>query len=94
MIRPLGDKLIVKMAKSEEKSVGGIILLEAGQQQKPEAEVVAVGSGQMLKDGTRKAPAVKVGDKVIFALHTGMEIKINGEDFAIVKEQDILAIRE
>ena len=91
MIKPLEDRVLLKMVEAEETTKSGIIL-SSGSQEKPQiAEVVAVGSGRM-EDGKRVEMSIKVGDKVITGKYSGTEVKYEGTDYIIVKESDILAI--
>ena len=93
MLKPLNDKVVLKMQEAEEKTESGIILT-SGSQEKPQiAEVVAVGPGGMV-DGNEVKMIVKKGDKVVTNKYSGTEIKFEGEDYIIVKQSDILAIVE
>ena len=93
MIKPLEDRVLLKMVEAEETTKSGIIL-SSGSQEKPQiAEVVAVGSGRM-EDGKRVEMSIKVGDKVITGKYSGTEVKYEGTDYIIVKESDILAIED
>lgn len=93
MLRPLDDRIVVKVAQKEEKSVGGIVLPDTAKEKPQEGEVISVGPGRVLENGTRLAPCVKVGDKVIFAKYSGTEVKIDGEEYLVMRESDVLAIR-
>ena len=93
-IRPLQDRVILKRLKEEEKTKGGIIIPDTAKEKPIEAEVVAVGNGKVLEDGTVKALDVKVGDRVLFGKYSGTEVKLDGEDRLIVREDDILAVLE
>jgi chaperonin GroES len=93
MIKPLEDRVVVKMVEAEETTKSGIIL-SSGAQEKPQiAEVVAVGPGRE-RDGKLVAMQVKIGDKVITGKYSGTEVKYEGEDYIIVKQEDILAVVE
>lgn len=94
MIRPLGDHVLVKPLSKEEKTEGGIILPDTAKEKPQEGEVLAVGPGRLLENGTRVQPEVKVGDKVIYSKYGGTEIKIDGVEHLIMRESDILAIKE
>jgi chaperonin GroES len=94
MLRPLGDHVLVKPLSKEEKTEGGIYLPDTAKEKPQEGEVVAVGQGRMLDNGTRVAPEVKSGDKVIFSKYGGTEFKIEDEEYLIMRENDILAIKE
>ena len=92
-IKPLGDRIVVKVLEAETKSKGGIVLPDTAKEKPQEAKVVAVGKGKVLENGTVSAPEVKVGDKVIFGKYSGNEITTkDGEDLLILREEDILAI--
>ncbi len=93
MLKPLSDRVIVKMQEAEETTKSGIIL-SSGSKEKPQiAEVVAVGPGEMI-DGKRSEMYVKKGDKVVLNKYSGTEVKYEGEDYIIVRQEDILAIAE
>ncbi|MBE5958007.1 MAG: co-chaperone GroES [Lachnospiraceae bacterium] len=92
-LRPLGDRVVLKQASPEEKTQSGIILTSQSQEKPQQAEVVAVGPGGMV-EGKEIAMAVKVGDKVIYSKYAGNEVKIEDEEYIIVKQSDILAIVE
>lgn len=92
MLKPLADRVVVKVSSGEEKTKGGIFLPDTAKEKPQEGEVVAVGSGRRLDNGTVVAPEVKVGDRVIFAKYGGTEVKIDGEEYLILRESDILAI--
>ena len=92
-LKPLGDRVIIKMMEAEEKTKGGIILT-ANAKEKPEmAEVVAVGPGGTV-DGKEVVMTVKVGDKVLTSKYSGTEVKVDGEEYTIVRQNDILAVVE
>ncbi|GFZ32521.1 10 kDa chaperonin [Clostridium zeae] len=92
-IKPLGDRVVIKRLEAEEKTKSGIVLTGAAKEKPQEAEVVAVGPGAIV-DGTRIELEVKVGDKVLFSKYAGTEVKIDGEEYTILKQEDILAIVE
>lgn len=93
MLKPLGDHVVVKVVTEEEKTVGGIVLPDTAKEKPQEAEVIAVGSGRLLDNGTRIPPEVKVGDRVIFSKYSGTEVKVEGEEYLILRENDILAVK-
>lgn len=93
MLRPLDDRIVVKVSQKEEKSVGGIVLPDTAKEKPQEGEVISVGPGRVLDNGSRLAPSVKVGDKVIFAKYSGTEVKIDGEEYLVMRETDVLAVR-
>ncbi len=93
-IKPLADRVVIKLVEAEEKTKGGIILT-ANAQEKPQiAEVVAVGEGKKNDDGVIIPGALKVGQKVIAAKYSGTEIKLDGVEYTIIAEKDILAVIE
>ena len=93
-VRPLHDRLIVKRLNEEEKTKGGIIIPDSAKEKPQEAEVIAVGNGKILDDGKKVPLEVKVGDKVLFSKYSGTEIKVDGEEYLIMREDDIQAIVE
>ena len=94
-IRPLHDRIVVKRLAEEEKTAGGIIIPDTAKEKPLEGEVIAVGNGSIMQDGTVRPLEVKVGDKIFFAKWGGTtEIKLNGEEFIVMKEDDIIAIIE
>ncbi|MFH0733014.1 MAG: co-chaperone GroES [Candidatus Omnitrophota bacterium] len=93
-IKPLGDRILIKPLDAEDKTKGGIILPDTAKEKPQEGKVVAVGKGKMLETGKIEPLEVKVGDKVLYAKYSGTEIKIQGEEHLIVKEEDVLAIVE
>ncbi|MFZ5647720.1 MAG: co-chaperone GroES [Bacillota bacterium] len=94
MIRPLGERVVVKPLPSEEITKGGIVLPDTAKEKPQEGEVVAVGSGRLLDNGTRVAIDLKVGDKVLFSKYAGNEIKIDNVEYLIMREADILGVIE
>ena len=92
-LSPLGDRVIVKQDPIEEKTKSGIVLPESAKEKSTEGTVVAVGSGRVLDNGQKVALEVKVGDKVIYAKYGGNDIKVDNEEYVILSERDILAIR-
>ena len=91
-IQPLADRILVKrLDDDEEQKVGGIIIPDTAKEKPQEAEVVAVGPGR-LDDGNRGAPEVKKGDKVLIGKYSGTEVKLNGEEHLILREEEVLAI--
>ena len=93
-IRPLGDRLLVKRLEEEEKSKGGIIIPDSAKEKPQEGKVVAVGKGKMLDDGKMVALEVKAGDKILFGKYAGTDVKIEGEEHLIMREDDVLGIIE
>lgn len=94
MLKPLGDRIVVKAVTAEEKTKGGIVLPDTAKEKPQEGEVVAVGPGRVLDNGQRVAPEVKVGDRVIYAKYGGTEVKLDGVEYLILRESDVLAIVE
>ena len=92
-IKPLGERVVIKRLEAEEKTKSGIVLTGTAKERPQEAEVVAVGPGAMV-DGVRVAMEVKVGDKVLYSKYAGTEVKVDGEEYTILKQEDILAIVE
>jgi chaperonin GroES len=92
--RPLYDRILVKRVTSENRSAGGLIIPDTAKEKPQEAEVIAVGSGRVLEDGKTRPMTVKVGDRVLFGKYTGDEIKLDGEEHLILREEDILAVLE
>ncbi len=93
-IRPLRDRLIVQRLDEEETTKGGIIIPDTAKEKPLEAKVVAVGTGKLLDDGSVRALEVKEGDRILFGKYSGTEIKIEGEDYLILREDDVLGIIE
>jgi chaperonin GroES len=93
MIKPLADRVVVKALPSEETTSGGIVLPDTAKEKPQEGEVVAVGPGKLGDNGQRIVPEVGVGDKVIYSKYGGTEIKIDGVEYLILRESDILAVR-
>ena len=92
MIKPLGERVVIEVAENDMKTASGIVLPDTAKEKPQEGTVVAVGEGKMLDKGTRVAPAVKAGDKVIFSKYSGTQVKVEGKDYLVVRESDILAI--
>ncbi|MCX5812905.1 MAG: co-chaperone GroES [Proteobacteria bacterium] len=93
-IRPLQDRVLIKRIEEEEKTKGGIIIPDAAKEKPQEGKVIAVGDGKTLENGTKAPLTVKVGDKILFGKYSGTEIKVDGEEHLILREDDILAIEE
>ena len=90
-VTPLGDRVLVKRLEPQQKTKGGIVLPDSAQEKPKEAEVIAVGPGKVNEKGERIPVYVKVGDKVVFTSYAGTEIKVDGEEYLIMREEDILA---
>jgi chaperonin GroES len=93
-LRPLNDKIVVKRLEAEEKTKGGIVLPDTAKEKPREGKVVSVGDGKVLKDGSRAKFQVKKDDRIIFSSYAGTEVKMEGEEFLIMSEDDVLAIVE
>lgn len=90
-LKPLGDRVFVKVSPAEEKTAGGILLPDNAQEKPQIGEIVAVGPGKRNDDGSRSELDVKVGDKVLYSKYAGTDIKLSGEDYVLLSEKDILA---
>jgi len=93
-IRPLQDRVIVKRVKEEEKTKGGIIIPDTAKEKPIEGEVIAVGVGKTLDDGTLRKPEIKPGERILFGKYSGTEVKIDGEEHLILRDDDILGVIE
>lgn len=91
--RPLSDKVLVKPSKGEEMSLGGIYIPDSAQQKPIDGDVIAVGPGRILDDGTRSTLTVQVGDRVVYSKYGGTEIKLQGDEYVILDEDQIYAVR-
>ena len=93
-LKPLNDRVVVKRIEEEEKTAGGIIIPDTAKEKPIQGEVMAVGSGKVMEDGSRRPLDVKAGDRVLFGKYAGTDIKVEGEELLIMREDDILAIVE
>ena len=93
-IRPLQDRIIVKRVEEEEKTKGGIIIPDTAKEKPLEGKVLAVGNGKILEDGKVRPLDVKVGDRILFGKYAGTEIKIDGEEHLMLREEDVLGVIE
>jgi chaperonin GroES len=91
-VRPLHDRLVVRRIEEKETAKGGIIIPDSAKEKPQEGEVLAVGNGRILENGTKVALDVKVGDKILFGKYTGTDIKIDGEEVLILREDEVLAV--
>ena len=91
MIKPLGDRVVIRVLEQEEKTASGIFLPDTAKEKPSQGEVIAVGTGKLQDNGTRTPLEVSVGDKMIFSKYAGTEVKYDGVDYLIVSERDILA---
>ena len=93
-VKPLDDRVLVKQSAAEERTSGGIVLPDTAKEKPQRGKVIAVGPGKLLDDGKRAAPSVKKGDEVYYGKYSGTEIKIDGDEYVILKESDVLAVIE
>ena len=91
-VKPLGDRIFIKVSDSEEKTAGGILLPDTAKEKPQVGEVVQVGPGRRNEDGSRQAPEVSIGDKVLYSKYAGTDIKLGSDEFVLLSEKDILAI--
>jgi chaperonin GroES len=92
LLRPLGDRIVIELVASEEKTASGIVLPDTAKEKPQEGKVVAVGTGRVLDSGERVALEVSVGNRIIFSKYSGTEVKYEGTEYLIVRENDILAV--
>jgi chaperonin GroES len=93
-IKPLGERIVIKVLESEEKTKSGIVLPDTAKEKPQMGEILAVGPGKTLENGQKVPMEVKVGDKVLFAKYAGTEVKLDDEEYMVLKESDVLAIIE
>jgi len=93
-IRPLHDRVIVKRLDEERTSPGGIVIPDTAAEKPVQGKVIAVGKGKILEDGSVRAPDVKVGDKVLFGKYSGTEVKVEGEELLVMREEDLMGVIE
>jgi chaperonin GroES len=93
-IRPLQDRILVKRLDSEEKTAGGIIIPDNAKEKPMEGQVIALGNGKRLEDGSLQKPDLKVGDTILFSKYAGSEVKIEGTEHLVMREDDILGVVE
>jgi chaperonin GroES len=91
-IRPLGDRVLVQRVEAEDKTAGGILLPESAKEKPKEGKIIAIGEGRTLDNGDRSTFSVKDGDSILFSSYAGTEVKYQGEEYLIMREDDILAI--
>lgn len=91
-VKPLGDRVFVKVSPSEEKTAGGILLPDTAKEKPQIGEIVAVGPGKRNDDGSRSEPEVKIGDKVLYSKYAGTDVKLGSEEYVLLSEKDILAV--
>ena len=92
MLKPLGDRVVLKVQKEEEQSIGGIVIASNAKEKPTTGEVIAVGNGRILDNGQRVEPEVKVGQSVVFDMFAGSVVKYDGEEFLVIRENDIIAV--
>lgn len=92
MLKPLGDRIVIELVEAEEKTASGIVLPGSAQEKPQEGVVVAVGTGRVLENGERVAVEVAAGDHIIFSKYSGTEVKYEGKEYLILRENDILAV--
>jgi chaperonin GroES len=91
-VKPLGDRVFIKVSASEEKTAGGILLPDSAKEKPQIGEIVAIGAGKRNDDGSRQEMEVKIGDKVLYSKYAGTDIKLGSEEYVLLAEKDILAI--
>ena len=91
-LRPLGDRIVVRQLEAQEKTKSGLVLPDTAKEKPQEAKVIAVGTGRLLDDGAVKPLEIKNGDRVLYGKYSGTEVSIQGEDYLILREEDVLAI--
>jgi chaperonin GroES len=91
-LRPLHDRVIIKRLEAETKSAGGIVIPDSATEKPVKGEVVAVGSGKILEDGKVRPVGVKAGEKVLFGKYSGTEVKVDGEELLVMREEDLMAV--
>ncbi|MDE5416203.1 MAG: co-chaperone GroES [Bacillaceae bacterium] len=92
MLKPLGDRVVIELVETEEKTASGIVLPDSAKEKPQEGKIVAVGTGRVLENGERVALEVKEGDTVIFSKYAGTEVKYEGSEYLVLRESDILAV--
>ena len=93
-VRPLHDRLIIQRLEEGEQKVGGIIIPDTAKEKPQQGKVIAAGTGKVRDDGTRQPPDVKAGDRILFGKYSGQEIKLDGEDYLIMREDEVLGVIE
>ena len=91
-LKPLGDRIVVKQLDAQEKTKSGLVLPDSAKEKPQEAKVIAVGTGRLLEDGGVKPLEIKNGDRVLYGKYSGSEVSIEGEEYLILREEDVLAI--
>jgi chaperonin GroES len=93
-LKPLGDRLVVRAVEPEETTKSGLVLPDTAKEKPQEGKVLAVGTGRVLEDGSVKALEVKKGERILYGKYAGSEVSLEGEDFLILREEDVLAVME
>ncbi len=93
-VKPLGDKILIKRQEAVSKTSGGIVLPDAAKEKPKEGKVIALGDGKIMESGEKAKPLVKKGDRVIFTSYAGTEVEINGDEYLLMSQDDILAVIE
>jgi len=91
-LKPLGDRIVVRQLEAQEKTKSGLVLPDTAKEKPQEAKVIAVGTGRLLDDGSIKPLEIKNGDRVLYGKYAGTEVSLSGEDYLILREEDVLAI--
>ena len=91
-LKPLGDRIVIKQLEAQDKTKSGIVVPDSAKEKPQEGKVLAVGSGKLLDDGAIKSLEVKTGDKILYGKYSGTEVRIQDEDYLILREEDVLAI--
>merc|ERR1711871_965534 len=91
-VKPLGDRIFIKVSASEKKTAGGILLPDSAKEKQQVGEVAQVGPGKLNDDGSRQTPEVSIGDKVLYSKYAGTDIKLGGDEYVLLSEKDILAV--
>lgn len=91
-VTPLGDKIVIKRMKAEDKTAGGIVLPDSAKDRPQQGRVLSVGDGRLLGDGQRIRPQVNEGDRVVFSSYAGSQVDVDGDELLILREEDILAV--
>jgi chaperonin GroES len=93
-VRPLHDRIIIQRLEEGEQKVGGIIIPDTAKEKPQQGTVIAAGAGKVKDDGTRQRPDVKAGDRILFGKYSGQEIKLDGEEYIIMREEEVLGVLE
>ena len=93
-LQPLGERLVLQREESESRTAGGILLPDSAKEKPTRGKIVAVGNGRLMKDGSRSALQVKVGDRVLFSTYAGEQVQVDGEEYLLLREDDVLAVIE